>query len=768
MPTNNNISNNPSHIAEYAPRSWVLWRHKDGKKPPCDLDGRIITRGTISPETAAKKYTLSEVQDARSRGVGDGFGVYLTPPLFGVDLDDVVTRADDGTVVLTHDALAIISKLATYTEVSPSGTGVKLFMVYRGTRPQDHTDVPLPSGGKIEIHPGASLRYYTVTGQHLEGTPRKLRTITDDDVAWLYDTYPKAPRTSKPKAPPLAPSTPSPSTSKPPTPEEERLKIRLSRWVATSWPKTVLQAVETLQSADGGYHTARLKNGHNLGASLRAVELACAQLGVPPTTIPAPNTTEAIARVLYEAKTPAKGSQRSELRTICDGVEAGYNKTTSPAGYVGNAPGLHDILRSWHDRQSPPTGTTTRHTPVDDDGVVFDDVEAVASGGDTINFDDIITPHSDITEKLKERVRSTRGQLATSDLYATAADVAGKAHLLPHPIVESTANQQHLLMPGVCQLAAGSKAGKSTIALHFAYCVAVGAGEVFGSPLYRVPVGGRVVYFDLENDASITGRRMADSFVETPSNLHFVTPEYWHAVLGVAHSQRVDRWRAMQWYITDTLRRFSDTRLLILDNVLQFQPRRVAGQTPEDLEENYMMWLAGVAETYRGLCIMLIDHNTKAQATDNEATMMHKAQGTFRKQALLSGGVLTVYTAPKKDDAPEGALKLATTMRACENTAIIITRDPTRGHHVLANVERLQLTVQQRRVYNALKAGATSPSDVCTALPDMPESTIKDALKKMVAKSIIYTPRYGTYALTDTSYNPRSMVLPTRESDNEE
>lgn len=106
----------------------------------------------------------------------------------------------------------------------------------------------------------------------------------------------------------------------------------------------------------------------------------------------------------------------------------------------------------------------------------------------------------------------------------------------------------------------------------------------------------------------------------------------------------------MQWLISDALRKWPDARLLILDNVLQFQPRRQQHETPEDLEERYMMWLAGVAETYKGLCIMLVDHNTKAQATDykNESIMTSKAQGTFRKQALLSGGVLSVYNAPKK------------------------------------------------------------------------------------------------------------------------
>jgi hypothetical protein len=221
----------------------------------------------------------------------------------------------------------------------------------------------------------------------------------------------------------------------------------------------------------------------------------------------------------------------------------------------------------------------------------------------------------------------------------------------------------------------------------------------------------------------------------------------------------------MQWYITDALRRWPDTKLLILDNVLQFQPRRSQHETPEDLEQRYMMWLAGVASERRGMCIMLVDHNTKAQATDNETIMMHKAQGTFRKQALLNGGVLTVYTAPKKDNAPEHALKLATTMRACENTAIILTRDDTRGHHVVLDVERLPLSVVQRRVYEAIRSGCTTLDALCKALPDMAKNYIHNTAMALVAKSVVHRPKYGTYAITDDTYNTRALPPPPSQEE---
>jgi primase-polymerase (primpol)-like protein len=63
-----------------------------------------------------------------------------------------------------------IDKLNSYTEISPSGTGVHIY-----------TKAKLPSTGRrknnIEFY--NSGRYFTVTGWHLEGTPpRSLRPPT--------------------------------------------------------------------------------------------------------------------------------------------------------------------------------------------------------------------------------------------------------------------------------------------------------------------------------------------------------------------------------------------------------------------------------------------------------------------------------------------------------------------------------------------------------------------------------------------------------------
>lgn len=759
-------------IALWAPTAWLLW--KKGEVNPTTGRYRKIPyhpNNTLfeGTDNVTSKHTLSTVYPFIKPGsIWGGVGVWLRSPMFGIDLDNVVTYDDDDQPVYTDSAKAIMAQFPTYTEISPTGTGIKLFLLYEYYDYTDSFKNTLPDGGTIEVYPNDSKQFFTVTGDHVTGTPTTLEKFTPDDIATLYAQYKKSapPRddvpTSSTNTPPLATTT-TPST------DDTFVQMRVRAWIAKAWPGMVSEAMARV--ADGttatdstGYHNARLKNGHALGASLRGVEYLCKMVELPHNAIPTPNTKEALVDELYAARKPegSTKTQATERKAVVAGVERGYNEATSWRAVVGPPKSLIDLM---HDiENTPPLATKATHTAsstsrTDNTTPSSTTAPPVASGGD-IDFDDVITPHHASIDALNARIIATGGKLDAKDLYSTAADIAAMAGTSPQPVIACVENNQHLLMPGVCQLAAGSKAGKSTIALHFAYCVATGAGEVFGTPKYHVPHGGRVVYFDLENDAGITGRRMTDSFAVMPELLTIVPPERWHSVVGAAIARKVDRWRAMQWYITDTLRRWPDTKLLILDNVLQFQPRRTRHETPEDLEERYMMWLAGVAGERRGMCIMLVDHNTKAQATDNEAVMMAKAQGTFRKQALLNGGVLTVYTAPKKDNAPEHALKLVTTMRACENTAIILTRDDTRGHHVVPDVERLILTVVQRRVYEAIRSGCTTLDAICKALPDMAKNYVHNTAKALVAKSVVWQPKYGTYAVTDDTYNTRALPPP--------
>lgn len=94
----------------------------------------------------------------------DGIGyVFINDgPLVGVDLDDCRDPTSGAIDDWAHD---VVIRLDSYTEVSPSGMG--LHVLVRGTQPEAGC-----RSGSIEIYD--DKRYFTVTGEHLDQTPRSI------------------------------------------------------------------------------------------------------------------------------------------------------------------------------------------------------------------------------------------------------------------------------------------------------------------------------------------------------------------------------------------------------------------------------------------------------------------------------------------------------------------------------------------------------------------------------------------------------------------
>jgi putative DNA primase/helicase len=153
-------------------RHCVLWRseHRAGrltKVPYCAT--RPARRAAVDdPATWAP---FAETLAAFEAGHGDGIGLVFVrgDGLAGADLDHCRVAS-----AFTVEALAIVRRLDSYTEVSPSGTGVHVLM--RGT---------LPPGRRrwrwIELYDGA--RFFTVTSRHVAGTPRTLEERTEQLAA---------------------------------------------------------------------------------------------------------------------------------------------------------------------------------------------------------------------------------------------------------------------------------------------------------------------------------------------------------------------------------------------------------------------------------------------------------------------------------------------------------------------------------------------------------------------------------------------------------
>jgi hypothetical protein len=96
----------------------------------------------------------------------DGIGLVLGDGLTGIDLDDSADEGDG----LKPWAAGIVRRLDSYTELSPSGRGVKIFLRGRLSRKGNRRDL---GDGHIEVY--WADRYFTVTGRHLAGTPHEVQ-----------------------------------------------------------------------------------------------------------------------------------------------------------------------------------------------------------------------------------------------------------------------------------------------------------------------------------------------------------------------------------------------------------------------------------------------------------------------------------------------------------------------------------------------------------------------------------------------------------------
>lgn len=140
---------------------------------------------------------------SRSKGFA-GIGILLGKysdrfSLCGVDLDSCF---DATTQTLAPWAAEICKKLKAYVEVSPSGTGVKIFFIAsrtaikalrdQGLLPTSENRIEFKSQTSAPHAPGIecdfAARYYTVTGKKLVGADDTVRQVKLSTLKWLLGT----------------------------------------------------------------------------------------------------------------------------------------------------------------------------------------------------------------------------------------------------------------------------------------------------------------------------------------------------------------------------------------------------------------------------------------------------------------------------------------------------------------------------------------------------------------------------------------------------
>lgn len=172
-------------------KRWVAWLARwDGvklnKRPGrIDRPGVGLTNwaeaGWVDFDTAAAAYNAN-------RDVFGGVGYVMShgPGVTGVDLDHCIDSAG----AIAPWASEIVDKLDSYTEVSPSGTGLRVFVSGEVEDWQARGEGEVA----IEVYGGAGGRFLTVTGARVAGTPAAVRAPRTGIMAGLRERYYKAPR----------------------------------------------------------------------------------------------------------------------------------------------------------------------------------------------------------------------------------------------------------------------------------------------------------------------------------------------------------------------------------------------------------------------------------------------------------------------------------------------------------------------------------------------------------------------------------------------
>jgi putative DNA primase/helicase len=152
----------------------VVWKYKkdvdaetgaiEYDKPPLNARTGKLASST-NPDTWA---TFAGALAVYRRGGLDGIGFVLhrekgeADGLVGIDLDHC---RDPETGTIEPWALEVVRTIDSYTEISPSGCGLRIFL-YGNLPPHGRKK------GKYENY--QTGRYVTVTGHHVEGTPRTI------------------------------------------------------------------------------------------------------------------------------------------------------------------------------------------------------------------------------------------------------------------------------------------------------------------------------------------------------------------------------------------------------------------------------------------------------------------------------------------------------------------------------------------------------------------------------------------------------------------
>jgi hypothetical protein len=136
--------------------------------------------GSLSPASTADPSTWLTYHDAEATAAQHdcGVGLVLSPAdddfdIVAFDLDKC-RNPENGD--LAPWAKELIEKAASYTEITPSGTGLRI--IGTGSDVELHCDLPRDGDGHLEVY-SQTNRFITVTGNHLDCAPKQLANLSE-------------------------------------------------------------------------------------------------------------------------------------------------------------------------------------------------------------------------------------------------------------------------------------------------------------------------------------------------------------------------------------------------------------------------------------------------------------------------------------------------------------------------------------------------------------------------------------------------------------
>lgn len=176
-------------------RIWTAWREEDrnGSKTKVPYASTSRKAAANDPSTwvnrAKAKATSARLQTNGRKGVGVFLGGDGEIRMGGVDLDSCLDPISN---TLEPWAQEVVDRFGSYAEISPSGTGVKVFFYYAPDDLEPLREVmetkwskSWSRGSHVEIALHLGNRYFAVTELLFPGAAGHLRMVNRDSLLWL-------------------------------------------------------------------------------------------------------------------------------------------------------------------------------------------------------------------------------------------------------------------------------------------------------------------------------------------------------------------------------------------------------------------------------------------------------------------------------------------------------------------------------------------------------------------------------------------------------